>query len=533
VHVADRVDTGAGRHGRRSPVDLRPRGRVGDTALEEATQHPGSSLALALRASAREVAPRRRRRQRAAVAARRQAATNLAPTPRRPERAAARRFAEAPGLDYEVGQWARFQRGPAQPSGERNMARLARIGLLALLGGTIASPLALAQQPAPEPERNVTVEQRRRPQFDPLGIRAGGFLVFPQLSVGGEYDSNVFAAEDNEDDDYGLLIRPRITMNSQWSRHALNLSAFGEFALYDEFDENNYEDFGISSNGRLDITRNDTLLGELSLQRRHESRDAPEAVQTGDIVTYYEGLARLGYRRDFNLVFFVVGGSLTREDYQEEEENEDRRDIIEAKGDLRIGYKVSPRFNLFVQGDYTVVTYDKTPDNDGFDRDSKGYGFSVGSEIDITGILFGEVQVGYVTREYDDDDLDNVSGPGGRGRLTWNVTGLTSLIFEAGGGIVETTQAGASANLQSELSAEVQHELLRNLLLNGRLSYTRDDFDGIDRTDNTYRARAGVRYLLNRNLSIDGGYEFSTRDSDVDGADYDRHILRVGLTARL
>lgn len=413
------------------------------------------------------------------------------------------------------------------------MARLPRIGLLALIGTVSASSVALAQQPAPEPERNVTVEQRRRPQLDPLGIRAGSYLVFPSLSVGAEYDSNVFALEDDEEDDFGLLLRPRVNMNSQWSRHALNFSVFGEFGLYDEFDENNYEDVGASLDGRLDITRNDTLFSNLSVQRKHETRDAPEAVQQGDILTYFDGLARLGYRRDFNLVFFVVTGSFNRLDYQEEEENEDRRDIIDLNGDLRIGYKVSPRFNVFVQGDYTVVRYDKTPDNDGFDRDSSGFGFSVGSEIDITGILFGEVQLGYVTREYDDEDLDSVSGPGGRAQLTWNVTGLTSVIFGAGGGIVETTQNGASANLQSEVSLEVQHELLRNLLLNGRLGYTRDDFEGIDRTDNTYRARAIVRYLLNRNLSIDGGYEFSTRDSDVDGADYDRHIVRLGLTARL
>jgi hypothetical protein len=67
----------------------------------------------------------------------------------------------------------------------------------------------------------------------------------------------------------------------------------------------------------------------------------------------------------------------------------------------------------------------------------------------------------------------------------------------------------------------------------GRLGFTRDDFRGIDRTDNTYRARLGARYLLNRNLSVDVGYDFATRDSDVNGADYDRHIVRLGLIARL
>ena len=410
------------------------------------------------------------------------------------------------------------------------MARLPRIGTLALVGAAFAAPVALAQQPAPEPERNVTVEERRRPQFDPLGIRAGAFLIFPSLQVSGEYDSNVFATEKKAEDDFGLLLRPRINVFSQWSRHALNATLFGDFGIYEEFDENDYQDFGGSLNGRLDITRNDVLFGELSLARRHEGRESPEAVGSRDLVTYFDGLARLGYRRDFNLLYFVVGGSANRLDYREEDLDEDRRDLIDLTGDLRIGYKVSPRFNLFVQGDYTIVRYD----NDSVvDRDSKGFGVSAGADVDITGILFGEVRAGYIRRDYEDDTLDSVSGPGGAGKLTWNVTGLTSLIFEADSAIVETTQGGASAKLQSNVSGEVQHELLRNLILIGRLGFTRDDFRGIDRTDNTFRARLGVRYLLNRNLSLDAGYDFATRDSDVNGADYDRHLVRLGLTGRL
>lgn len=410
------------------------------------------------------------------------------------------------------------------------MAGLPRIATLALIGTSLASPIALAQQPAPEPERNVTVEERRRPQFDPLGIRAGGFLIFPSLQVGGEYDSNVFATENNEEDDFGLLVRPRITAASQWSRHALNASLFGDFAFYEEFDDNNYQDFGGSVNGRLDITRNDIVTGGLTLARRHEGRESPEAVGSQNLVTYFDGLAQLAYRREFNLVFFVVGGSVNRKDYDEEDLREDLRDLIDLTGDLRVGYKISPRFNLFLQGDYTIVRYD----NDSvIDRDSKGFGVSVGTEVDITGILFGEASIGYIRRDYDDDALDSVSGPGGLARLTWNVTGLTSFIFEASSAVVETTQGGASSNLQTNAAAEIQHELLRNLILNGRLSFTRDAFEGIDRTDHTYRAQLGARYLLNRNLSLDASYLFATRDSDVNGADYDRHIVRLGVTARL
>ncbi len=413
------------------------------------------------------------------------------------------------------------------------MARLPRIGTLALLGTTFALSPVLAQQPAPEPERNVTVEERRRPQFDPIGIRAGGFLIFPSVQVGTEYDSNAFATEKKREDDFALLVRPRITAVSQWSRHALNASLFGDFGFYKEFDENNYQDFGAAVNGRLDVTRDDKIFGNLSLARRHQGRESPEDIGVGDLVTYVDGLAALGYRKDFNLIYVSVGASVNRLDYSDENNFEDQRDRIEYGTDLRIGYKVSPRFNLFVQGDYTIVRYDLSPDKAGFDRDSKGFGVSAGVDVDITGILFGEASFGYIRRTYDDDDLDSVSGPGGLVRLTWNPTGLTSVILEGSSAVIETTQFGASSNLQTNAGVEVQHELLRNLILNGRLSFTRDDFQGIDRTDHTFRIRAGARYLLNRNVSLDGSYEFATRDSDVAGGDYDRHLLRLGLTARL
>ncbi|MCX8102448.1 MAG: outer membrane beta-barrel protein [Geminicoccaceae bacterium] len=413
------------------------------------------------------------------------------------------------------------------------MARLPRIGVLALLGTSLVAPSVLAQQQAPEPSPNVTVEERRRPQFDPLGIRAGGFLIFPRLQLGLEYDSNVFATENNEEDDFGLLIRPGLSINSQWSRHALNLTAFGDFALYEEFDENNYQDFGASVDGRLDITRSDVLNGSLSLARRHEGRDDPESTRAGDIRQYFDGLARLAYRKEFTRVFGVIGGSIGRLDYIEGNFDEDVRDRNTYGIDLRVGYEISPRFDVFVQGDYSITKYDRNRDNAGFEQDSTGWGISVGTAIDFTGLLFGEASVGFIRRDYDDGDLDDINGPGAAVNLTWNVTTLTSILFDASSAIVETTQFGASGNLRSTAGVEVQHELLRNLILIGRLGLQRDDFEGIDRTDHTFRARAGARYLLNRNLSLDGGYEFATRDSDVRGADYDRHVLRIALTGRL
>ena len=80
---------------------------------------------------------------------------------------------------------------------------------------------------------------------------------------------------------------------------------------------------------------------------------------------------------------------------------------------------------------------------------------------------------------------------------------------------------------------DVTHELLRNLLLNANVGYTRDDFQGTSRTDNTYDPGVGVSYLINRNLSVNATYRFTTRDSDDTDREFDRNLVLVGITARM
>jgi hypothetical protein len=80
---------------------------------------------------------------------------------------------------------------------------------------------------------------------------------------------------------------------------------------------------------------------------------------------------------------------------------------------------------------------------------------------------------------------------------------------------------------------EVDHELLRNVILNGLVAFSRDDFEGIDRADDTFDVGAGVSYLLNRNFSIDGNYTFTKRWSDLETEEFERNRFLIGVTARL
>ena len=46
--------------------------------------------------------------------------------------------------------------------------------------------------------------------YEPLGIRAGSFLIYPTLSVSEAYDDNVFATDNDTEDDWITLISPRV-----------------------------------------------------------------------------------------------------------------------------------------------------------------------------------------------------------------------------------------------------------------------------------------------------------------------------------
>jgi hypothetical protein len=417
----------------------------------------------------------------------------------------------------------------------RNLKRLAA----RLLAATaLLAPATLVAQ-TDDPDPNVAVQNRARPEFDPIGLRAGSFFIFPQVTVGGLYDDNVFAEDDDEESDFAATIAPRLLVRSDFSRHALTLDAGGDLAFYQDNDDLNYQDVYAKAGGRVEITRNNLLIGSAGINRLHEDPSSSDFTQGEEEVNHYlrEELG-LDYRRIFNRLYIQPGVSFQRYDFEDSDfTNEDYRDRNQYLGNLRAGYEISPRLGTFVQGTYDVRRYDQTPDDAGRDRDSEGVAGRVGATVDITSILFGEVGVGYNYRTFDDDELDNVGGLGYDAELTWNVTPLTTVILTGQGAVQETTVNfegdEASANLQKLISLDVTHELLRNLLVNANASYIRDDFEGTSRTDNRFIAGAGLSYFLNRHLALEAKYTFATRDSDEEQDEFTRNIVMLGVTARL
>ncbi len=409
---------------------------------------------------------------------------------------------------------------------------------LLLCGSTLSVAVdASAQEAAVDVSRNSTVMSRPRPAYDPLGIRVRSFFIYPSLSVGGQYDSNINATPNNTNSDFGIITTPQINIVSNWTRHSLGLTLGAQQASWVNYSRNNYLDLNGTMNGTLDITRNDALSGSLGVARGHEARSSPDASQNmRDLTKVFTANGGLSYRHDFNKIFTIVGADAIRTGYDNPQVSQIYRNRWTYRTNARVGYNISPRLDAFVDGSYHWIRYDNVPPGI-VDRNAEGFKVAVGTDIDITGLVFGSVQLGYTKETYDDSSLDSAQGLGGGGTITWNVTQLDTLVFNASGEIVPTTVTyqgdTASSDFQKSATVNWSHELLRNVLTNANAGYVRDDFTGTSRTDNTFLAGAGVTYLINRNFSLDATYSFTKRNSDDSNEEYTDNVIFFGLTAKL
>lgn len=390
--------------------------------------------------------------------------------------------------------------------------------------------------------RGDTVLTRPRPEYDPIGIRAGSFFFFPRATVVEEYNDNIFATEHNREDDFITQLSPGLSVESDWNNHALNFGAEGDFGIYAKHNSENYQDYAFVTDGRLDITRDAQLSGGGGATRRHEDRGNPDSdFGAKDPTVYYQYDAFATYFQQFGRFSATVDGQFFRRDYDDNENlqgqniNNDDRDRNVYGGGIRGGYEIIPAYEAFVRFDANNRVYDETPDDTGVKRDSWGYGIVGGLAFDISGITVGDVYFGYRDQIYD-RDLSNISGPTGGMSLDWNVTPLTTVGANIARTIEETTETGASGYWATAGTLRVDHELLRNVLLNVSGGVTNNDYEGIARNDFIYRAGIGGRYLLNRHFSATLNYVFTRRDSkDAPGGDedYTENRVLIGITGQL
>lgn len=369
------------------------------------------------------------------------------------------------------------------------------------------------------------------------GIKAGSFLLFPEVGVGATYDTNLFATRSNEVKDWMWSFSPSLIARSDWKKHKLSFRLGGESDRYDANPSQNTNDYWLDTQGLYEISNNTNVYGGLGFNRSHEDRSSPDLRFGSEPTTYTDTNAYAGIFHDFGKVYGRFGIVTSTLDFDNVPTatgvtlvNTDRnRDVTSIGG--RLGYRATSILDLFIQGTSDRRDYQRTPDDNGYFRNSQGNRIAAGAAVNVGNRIVGEAYLGHMRQDYEDPRLKDVSGLDYGATLRWHTSPWTTLRFAADRSLEETVIPGASSYLDTSFSARVEHDITRDTLATAGFITGKDEFQGIDRIDRYSEALAGVRHYITRTVSLGADYHFMNRSSNLAEANYHRNLIMFTLAS--
>ena len=369
------------------------------------------------------------------------------------------------------GQRLASQIGTAKPSRRNRLVRPAA----AVLGGFevrlhpavtafAASLIAFAPfqafaQDVQEAHPNVSVRDRPRPEYDPLGLRFGGFDLNASLNLSATSTDNLFATETGEQSDVYYTINPNARLSSHWSRHALAVSAGYAHSFFSDHSNQNIDTGYIAGEGRYDLGADTQISAGARYAREVELRTDPDALTSGKPVLYDVSQASLSAQHTFNRFKVGVGVDTATYNYHDVGViDQDFRDVTQNTGTASLEAAVSPRLGLILQGSVDHRDYK----ND-VGLSSDGQTYLAGVALHLTDLIEGRVTVGEFNRDYDSGT--SLSGFAADAYVDWYVTQLTTLRFNANRSAQESGATAGEPYVETRYGVHADHELLRNVIL--------------------------------------------------------------------
>lgn len=409
-----------------------------------------------------------------------------------------------------------------------HLRRLAIPGL-AFLGLVEAGPaMAQVQQTlvdSPIPViysrgRNTSVLEREKPELRPLGILVGSFTLSPKLDLGANYSDNVYQLDSTKVDDAYFAVNPAIAAQSTWSRHSLILTGGANLTRYVQQSRHDESGWFSGAAGRLDVGTESSINLEARTARLFESPFSGAALggfaselpyQRSAVLVrgnYVSNQLRIIGAVDYTKYNFLPAQTLAG--LTVSQDNRDRA-ITRATG--QVEYGLVPGASLFVQVGYTDISYAEPLAPLIPNRDSHTIRVIAGTTFDLTSLIRGSIGVGYLDRSFQAGIYQGMSGLTFEGKIEYFPSQLTTIGITFRRQAEDSTIAGSSGYYNTGGSLRIDHELLRNLLLDATLDYEIDDYLGVESQAKVIRTSGEARYMLNRNITLGGNVGYGKRSS--------------------
>ena len=370
---------------------------------------------------------------------------------------------------------------------------------------------------SPGTDPGVTVTSRTLPDFEASGVRAGSFIIRPQVTESAGYDSNVLGTTAPHGSAL-VLTSASLDATSDVSRATVRASLRVDDTKYLQQPTQNFTNWQASLGGSYDLGR-DTLsasYSHLDLNLTNLNLDTPQLNQA---INFKIDTVHLDYRVPINRVFLVPAIDVSNYNYSSGSilgtntvYSQSYRNRLVFTPALTVGYEFSPRRSALVVVRDGASSY--TNPQPGFPtRDYNDLAVLAGLDYDLNGILRFRILGGYEVRTFSASAYKTIQAPVVEASAIWNPTSLTTVTGTAQRRIQDSADESTAAFTESSLRLRVDHEYLRNVRLRATTGFYLDQYGQGGGNQTLYTAGTGVDYFLNRNVSLSASYDFAARTS--------------------
>ena len=399
----------------------------------------------------------------------------------------------------------------------------------------------------PDASTSTPVAGPRNDSGNELGISVGAFTLYPELTLLTGYDDNVFATPAPTVGSPFVVVRPQLDLRSDWSRHQVRLQAAGGFGFYPAASTQNYQNYLLQADGKLDIRYDMYATGLVAFRRATEALGTPN-VSFAQAPTVVDSLpVELGFNHRFNRLFYQLDVSATKYWYYDYSTIASlglpsaSRNRTEYEERFRVGYEVSDNLSFFIAPSMNQRVYVDVINIAGQQRDSQGWTVNVGADWILGPKTKLEAAIGTTSQNYTTAGTTtsaftfSLSG-------TWN--GYEPLTLRPL--INRTINESALTNYQNYISTVVGVDFTYDIHYPwkavGGISYNQADYTPVaglagvnPRTDTFIKASIGLLYEVRPQYSIGPLYEYSqgsSTDVPAGGPQFTRNLFSIRLVAK-
>ncbi|WP_084457193.1 outer membrane beta-barrel protein [Desulfogranum mediterraneum] len=396
-------------------------------------------------------------------------------------------------------------------------------------------------------------------ELDQSLFGGGGGYIHPYLTLAGMYDDNVFNSARDTTSDSALVISPGIWLAVPGTREKLlnlesdNLTPGGLRMVQDRGREfkrfQGYLHYGADLTRYRDVKDNDTddqrlegyfqfnLKGNLSVELLDIYLDDHNGWNNGisDVLSEYKSNLA-GGRLTYTLNRFRLRGDYSNYSVGYDDLANQDRDRRDNKFAGYLYYKLSPKSSAFVEYDYLDISYDSSPYLDS--REHHLYG---GLRWRLTGKTMGQIKLGYLTKDFSDERLENSGDFVLQGWVDYDLSAKTRLKLLASRTIEEPDVYSLESVTSNRVSLAYAHKLSSKISANARAGYSYRDYAGVYRSaeaegtrqDDEYRLRFYLDYDIQDWLGLRASYDYFDRDSSLSALSYTDNRLLLSITLRI